>query len=88
MQDIGKKPDSGRRKTQPRNPRCGAMSGRASQTRTDGRTRAPRNDAKTTKRPLRTTREMTLEIAAKEYVWLWDRRHGMQHRGDRRYVRA
>ena len=24
----------------------------------------------------RITREMTLEIAAKEYVWLWDRRHG------------
>ncbi len=26
--------------------------------------------------PPRTSREMTLEIAAKEYVWLWDRRHG------------
>lgn len=26
--------------------------------------------------PPRTTREMTLEVAAKEYVWLWDRRHG------------
>jgi hypothetical protein len=26
--------------------------------------------------PLKTTRELTLEIAAKEYVWLWDRRHG------------
>jgi hypothetical protein len=24
----------------------------------------------------RVSREMTLEIAAKEYVWLWDRRHG------------
>lgn len=24
----------------------------------------------------KTSREMTLEIAAKEYVWLWDRRHG------------
>jgi len=25
----------------------------------------------------RMTREITLEIAAKEYVWLWDRRHGI-----------
>ena len=38
--------------------------------------RSIRRTSRKRKRPPKTTREMTLEIAAKEYIWLWDRRHG------------
>jgi hypothetical protein len=37
---------------------------------------ARRGGPRSTKRPPKSRRAMTLEAAAMEYVWLWDRRHG------------
>jgi hypothetical protein len=73
MQDTGEKTGPIRRRSSASGRQGHPRSGT---TETHNRRARRRGRVARTKSPPRMVREMTLEIAAMEYVWLWDRRHG------------